>query len=130
MMAGSLVFISLMVIFAIPKKDSFMGTTINRNILSIQLADLAEELNGNLRLSIGHADLDMSLERLRDLKSKGQPTDFETLFTMALVSGGYNQQQCQDFYRKMEYEGYTYRLSFNPIDDDTPFNFVPMEAYS
>lgn len=119
----------LLFIFAIPKKDSFMGTDYNRNILSVQLADLAEEVNGNLRLSIGHAEIFMSLERLKCLRSKGMSTDFETLFTMALVSGGYDSRQCQDFYKRMEEEGYTYRLVMMPIDDDTPLNIISMDQH-
>jgi len=45
-----------------------MNTKFNQSIQSLQLVDLAEEVNGNLTLSIGCANVDVSLGRLRFLK--------------------------------------------------------------
>jgi len=104
-----------------------MDKKVNQDILSIQLADLAEEVNGNLTLSIGNADVDVTLEHLLFLKSKSMPTDFMTLFTMALVSGGYDQEQCMKFYEEQKAQGYGFRLSVNQIDDDTPLNIRSKE---
>jgi len=105
-----------------------MDTKFNQNIQSLQLVDLAEEVNGNLTLSIGTAQVDVTLDHLRFMKSQSMPTDFVTLFTMALVSGGYDQEQCMQFYASQQEQGYGFRLAVNQIDEDTPLNIVSKEA--
>ena len=99
----------------------------NTELKTIQLAELAEEVNGNLTLSIGNASLDLTLDKLRRYRDMGYPTDFHTMFTVGLRSGGYNENQCVEFFQKMEEEGYGFRLSFNQIDEDTPLNIIENE---
>jgi len=106
-----------------------MNSKFNQSIQSLQLVDLAEEVNGNLTLSIGSANVDVSLDRLRFLKKKSMPTDFLTLFTMALVSGGYNQEQCMEFYESQHEQGYELCLAVNQIDEDTPLNISSKEDH-
>ena len=83
----------------------------------IQLADLANEIGGNMAVEYYNVSFTLSKEQLQDMKEKGLRTDVMSCIMAALIMNGKNETEIKDFLEEANNAGAAPSVSFEAPDD-------------
>ena len=83
----------------------------------IQLADLANEIGGNMAVEYYNVSFTLSKEQLQDMKEKGLRTDVMSCIMAALIMNGKNETEIKDFLEDANNAGAAPSVSFEAPDD-------------
>lgn len=97
------------------------------DIFELELADLAKEVNGNIVLSFGDAEVKVTLEQLTAYKEAGISTTFPIIFGAALMMSGYSEDEITEFYAEQNALGGGPQIALEAIDENTPLNLTRKE---
>lgn len=67
---------------------------------NVQLADLANELGGNMAVEYYNVSFTLTKEQLQDMKDKGLRTDIMSCIMAALIMNGKNEAEIKTFWKK------------------------------
>ena len=83
----------------------------------VQLADLANEIGGNMAVEYYNMSFTLSKEQLQDMKEKGLRTDVMSCIMAALIMNGKNETEIKDFLEEANNAGAAPSVSFEAPDD-------------
>ena len=84
---------------------------------NVQLADLANELGGNMAVEYYNVSFTLTKEQLLDMKDKGLRTDIMSCIMAALIMNGMNETEVKDYIEKAHNAGAAPSVTFEAPDD-------------
>lgn len=83
----------------------------------VQLADLANEIGGNMAVEYYNMSFTLSKEQLQDMKEKGLRTDVMSCIMAALIMNGKNETEIKEFLEEANNAGSAPSVTFEAPDD-------------
>jgi len=83
----------------------------------VQLADVANEIGGNMTIKYYTLDCTLTKEQLQDMKKNGLKTDVMSCIFAALVMNGMNETEVKEYIEKGHNAGATPSVTFEALDD-------------
>ena len=84
---------------------------------NVQLADLANELGGNMAVEYYNVSFTLTKEQLQDMKDKGLRTDIMSCIMAALIMNGKNEAEIKAFLEEAHQTGAAPSVTFEAPDD-------------
>ena len=84
---------------------------------NVQLADLANELGGNMAVEYYNGSFTLTKEQLLDMKDKGLRTDIMSCIMAALIMNGKNEAEIKAFLEEAHQAGVAPSVTFEAPDD-------------
>ena len=84
---------------------------------NVQLADLANELGGNMAVEYYNVSFTLTKEQLLDMKNKGLRTDIMSCIMTALIMNGKNEAEIKAFLEEAHQVGAAPSVTFEAPDD-------------
>jgi hypothetical protein len=84
---------------------------------NVQLADLANELGGNMAVEYYNVSFTLTKEQLLDMKNKGLRTDIMSCIMAALIMNGKNEAEIKAFLEEAHQAGVAPSVTFEAPDD-------------
>ena len=84
---------------------------------NVQLADLANELGGNMAVEYYNVSFTLTKEQLQDMKAKGLKTDVMSCILAALIMNGKNETEIKTFLEEAHQAGVAPNVTFEAPDD-------------
>ena len=85
---------------------------------NVQLADLANELGGNMAVEYYNVSFKLTKEQLKDMKDKGLRTDIMSCIMAALIMNGKNEAEIKEFLEEANNAGAAPSVTFEAPDDE------------
>ena len=95
-----------------------------QNPYTIELADVANELGANVKITFHTATFTFTAEQLRAIKEKQQPTNLIACVIIGLYRQGMSQEQVEEFLQEADNARSTVGLAFE-APDDQPLEIQP-----
>ena len=94
-------------------------TTMNKrqDPYKVQLADVANEIGGNMTIKYYTLDCTLTKEQLQDMKKNGLKTDVMSCIFAALVMNGMNETEVKEYIEKAHNAGAAPSVTFEAPDD-------------
>ena len=83
----------------------------------VQLADITNEVGGNMTIQYYTLDFTLTKEQLQDMKKNGLKTDVMSCIFAALIMNGMNETEVKEFIEKANDAGAAPSVSFEAPDD-------------
>ena len=83
----------------------------------VQLADLANEIGGNMAVEYYNVSFTLTKEQLQDMKDKGLRTDIMSCILAALIMNGKNEAEIKAFLEEAHQAGAAPSVTFEAPDD-------------
>ena len=83
-----------------------------------QLADLANEIGGNMTIEYYKVSFTLTKEQLQDMKEKGLRTDVMSCIMAALIMNGKNETEIKDFLEEANNAGAAPSVTFEAPDGE------------
>ena len=83
----------------------------------VQLADVANEIGGNMTIKYYTLDCTLTKEQLQDMKKNGLKTDVMSCIFAALVMNGMNETEVKEYIEKAHNAGAAPSVTFEAPDD-------------
>lgn len=77
---------------------------MNQDPYSVELADVAKEVGGNLCIEYHTAKLTIPYETLQEIKGKGFPTDVMSCIMFGLIMNGKTEDEVKSFLKEADEE--------------------------
>ena len=84
---------------------------------NVQLADLANELGGNMAVEYYNVSFTLTKEQLQDMKDKGLRTDIMSCIMAALIMNGKNEAEIKAFLEEAHQAGAAPSVTFEAPAD-------------
>ena len=88
-----------------------------QNPYKVQLADITNEVGGNMTIQYYTLDFTLTKEQLQDMKKNGLKTDVMSCIFAALIMNGMNETEVKEFIEKANDAGAAPSVSFEAPDD-------------
>lgn len=83
----------------------------------VQLADITNEVGGNMTIQYYTLDFTLTKEQLQNMKKNGLKTDVMSCILAALIMNGMNETEVKEFIEKANDAGAAPSVSFEAPDD-------------
>ena len=83
----------------------------------VQLADIANEIGGNMVIKYYTLDFTLTKEQLQDMKKNGLKTDVMSCIFAALIMNGMNEAEVKEYIEKAHNAGAAPSVTFEAPDD-------------
>lgn len=104
-------------IFAIVFGKKIVMKNKKHDPYNVQLADLANELGGNMAVEYYNVSFTLTKEQLQDMKDKGLRTDIMSCVMAALIMNGKNEAEIKAFLEEAHQAGAAPSVTFEAPDD-------------
>ena len=84
----------------------------NQDPYNVQLADIANEIGGNMAIKYHTLDFTLTKEQLQDMKNNGLKTDVMSCILAALIMNGMNETEVKDYIEKAHNAGAAPSVTF------------------
>ncbi len=84
---------------------------------NVQLADIANEVDGNMIIKYYTLDFTLTKEHLQEMKKNGFKTDVMTCIIAALATNGMTQSEVKEYLEKATKAGATPNVTFEAPND-------------
>jgi len=89
----------------------------NQDPYNVQLADIANEIGGNMAIKYYTLEFTLTKEQLQDMKNNGLKTDVMSCILAALIMNGMNETEVKDYIEKAHNAGAAPSVTFEATDD-------------
>lgn len=84
----------------------------------VQLANIANEIGGNMAIKYYTLDFTLTKEQLQDMKKNGLKTDVMSCIFAALIINGMNETEVKDYIEKAHNAGAAPNVAFEAPDGE------------
>ena len=84
---------------------------------NVQMADIANEVGGNMTIQYYTLDFTLTKEQLQDMKKNGLKTDVMSCIFAALIMNGMNEAEVKEYIEKANDAGAAPSVSFEAPDE-------------